>query len=307
MGVAHPAKKMTVYEELVRRQLPNGGWGYFRSTQPSVEVTCLMALALGSTDGSTVSPQAIAVTSLLRWQNPDGSWPAFPGDTEGSWVTSLALTVLNALGDGSVASDLASRWILETRGRESYWPWRWKFKVADRNVGLDPGKFGWPWMPGTNSWVIPTAFSVVAIKQFTACRTSDLLERRIRTGVDMLLDRACAGGGWNAGNSIVYGVPLEPHVEPTAIALLAFQDEPRGAVVQQSLNWLRKRATDLRSISSLATAILVLFLYQDRIQELKERLSALVGDGVPIRNNATLAMATLALKCGEAVHPFAII
>jgi hypothetical protein len=48
-------------------------------------------------------------------------------------------------------------------------------------------------------------------------------------------------------------------------------------------------------------------LYQDRIQELKERLSALVGDGVRIRNNATLALAALALKCGEAIHPFAVV
>jgi len=95
-------------------------------------------------------------------------------------------------------------------------------------------------------------------------------------------------------------------VEPTAIALLALQDEPRSAVVQQSLYWLRRRAAELQSISSLATAILVLFLYQDRIQELKERLSALVGDGVRIRNNATLATAALALKCGEAIHPFAV-
>jgi hypothetical protein len=38
----------------------------------------------------------------------------------------------------------------------------------------------------------------------------------------MLLDRACVGGGWNSGNSVVYGLPLLPHVEATAIALCAF-------------------------------------------------------------------------------------
>src|SRR5580692_2098136 len=107
----------------------------------------------------------------------------------------LALTVLNTLGDGSSASDRALRWMLEARGREAYWPWRWKFKRVDRNAGFDLDKFGWPWMPGTNSWVIQTAFSLVAIKQFTACRRSELSERRIRTGVEMLFDRACIGGG----------------------------------------------------------------------------------------------------------------
>jgi hypothetical protein len=158
---------MTVDEELVRRQLASGGWGCFRPTQPNVEVTCLMALALGGTEALSTSARATAVASLLKWQNPDGSWPAFLGDTEGSWVTSLALTVLNTLGDGSGASDRALRWMIEARGREAYWPWRCKFKRVDRNAGFDPDKFGGPWMPGTNSWVIPTAFSLVAIKQFT--------------------------------------------------------------------------------------------------------------------------------------------
>jgi hypothetical protein len=32
----------------------------------------------------------------------------------------------------------------------------------------------------------------------------------------MLLDRMCPGGGWNAGNSVVYGVPLTPHIDATA-------------------------------------------------------------------------------------------
>ena len=35
---------------------------------------------------------------LLRTQNPNGSWPVFPGDDqEGGWVTSLAVTALRDL------------------------------------------------------------------------------------------------------------------------------------------------------------------------------------------------------------------
>jgi hypothetical protein len=82
--------------------------------------------------------------------------------------------------------------------------------------------------------VIPTAFSVVAIKQFTFCNRSEASEKRIRLGVEMLLDRGCVDGGWNSGNSAVYGVVLRPHVEATAIALLAFQDEPNGEIVRQA-------------------------------------------------------------------------
>ena len=51
---------------------------------------------------------------------------------------------------------------------------------------------------GAGSWVIPTALSVVAIKQFTVCNRSDASEKRIQLGVEMLLDRACVGAGWNS-------------------------------------------------------------------------------------------------------------
>ena len=39
------------------------------------------------------------------------------------------------------------------------------------------------------------------------------VETRLRLGAEMLLDRACLGGGWNAGNAVVYGVPLRPHID----------------------------------------------------------------------------------------------
>ena len=123
----------------------------------------------------------------------------------------------------------------------------------------------------------------------------------------MLLDRACVGGGWNSGNSVVYGVPLSPHVEATAIALLALQDEPRGEIVRASVNWLESRAAEIGAVSSLAWCILTLFVYQRPIEELKRRLATILGDGSAILNNATLATALLALRCGEMIHPFMVL
>ncbi len=171
-------------------------------------------------------------------------WPAFQGDSKAAWTTALALCTLTVLNEISVASDRALRWLLEERGKEGHWFWRWKFKTADRNVQFDPDKYGWPWISGSASWVIPTAFSIIAIKQFTVCNRSEASEKRIHLGVDMLLDRACVDGGWNSGNSIVYGVPLRAHVDATAIALLALQDEQRvrqaqAQKVEYSSNRLR--------------------------------------------------------------------
>jgi hypothetical protein len=289
---------------LAERRLPLGGWGYLSCPQTSVEATSLAVMALGPEALDAARP---GIAQLLTLQRPDGSWPAFLGDSDGSWTTALALSTLNAMNDFADSREKALRWLIKERGREGHWLWRWKFKTADRYVRFDPDRYGWPWISGSASWVIPTAFSVVAIKQFTVCNRSEASGKRIHLGVEMLLDRACVGGGWNSGNSVVYGVPLRPHVEATAIALLALQDEQRTDLIERSLVWLKQEAIRIGSVSSLAWSILSLFVYQERVESLKNRLATLIGDGGEIQNNATLATAILALKCGEAIHPFEVL
>jgi hypothetical protein len=250
---------------------------------------------------------AYSVRFLLSEQRGDGSWPAFKGDDDGSWTTALAAVALSRVGGDSKVFAKATAWLVNTRGREAHWLWRWKFKTADAQVGIDPDKYGWPWMPGANSWVIPTAFAVIALKQFSACSPSEDADRRIRTGIAMLLDRACVGGGWNAGNCVVYGSPLKPHIEATAAALMALQDEPRSPLIMRSVEWLRGQAANLRAVSSLAWSILCLFLFAIPVNDLKYRLVAQAADSPRIQNNSTLAIAALALQCGETIHPFALI
>ena len=77
--------------------------------------------------------------------------------------------------------------------------------------------------------------------------------------------------------------------------------------LQKSLSWLRQNAASVDSASSLAWCILSLFVYQEPIGGLKNRLATIVGDGRDIWNNATLATALLALKCGEMIHPFVVV
>ena len=289
--------------QLQQRQMESGGWSYFVSGQESIEATCLSALGL-SPERDGIS--ARAVDFLFKSQLKGGAWPAFCGDTEGSWTTSLALCTTIVTNHTSEACERALKWLLAEKGEEGHWLWRWKFKTVDRDVRFDPDKYGWPWSHGAGSWVIPTAFSVIAIKQYTVCARREASEARIRLGVEMLFDRACVDGGWNSGNSVVYGVPLRPHIEATAIALLALQDEQRNEVVEKSLLWLRRRAATVESASSLAWTILSLFTYRESIEELQDRLAIMIGDGAGIRNNATLAVVLLALRCGEMIHPFMV-
>jgi hypothetical protein len=125
---------------------------------------------------------------LLCLQRRDGGWPAFLGDSEASWTTALALCALNQMTDFASTREKGCHWLIAERGREAHWFWRWKFKTVDRRAQIDPDKYGWPWSPGTASWVIPTAFSIIVLKQFTACthrasvRESDPSGRRNASG-----------------------------------------------------------------------------------------------------------------------------
>jgi hypothetical protein len=289
---------------LLERQLPSGGWSFGDSRQAATEPTCLATLAI-SNDQMREKERATAL--LIRSQRADGGWPTVEGDTESSWITALILSTAIVTNSMSTTTDAAFQWLLREKGRESHWLWRWKFKTTDRMVRFDPDKYGWSWTHGTGSWVIPTAFSVIAIKQYTVCARTEESERRVRIGVEMLYDRACIDGGWNSGNSVVYGFPLQPHVEATAIALLALQDERRNEVVEKSLRWLRQQTTTAQSASSLAWTILSLFTYKESIRQLQDRLSQMIGERAKIQNNATLAAVILALRCGEMIHPFMVL
>ena len=87
---------------LEERRLPLGGWSYLNSSQTSVEATSLAAMALSS-ESSDASGSGIE--QLLRLQRRDGGWPAFLGDSEGSWTTALALCALNEMTDFASARE----------------------------------------------------------------------------------------------------------------------------------------------------------------------------------------------------------
>jgi hypothetical protein len=233
---------------------------------------------------------------LLRTQNGNGSWPAFAGDDErGSWVTSLAAIALRDVPEAIPARLRGLRWLLDCSGRESHWPWKWKFRSVDRHVCFDPDKFGWPWQPDTVSWVVPTAFAVMALNQLPcACGGFERLPWRIERGVQMLLDRACPDGGWNAGNGIVYGTALSPHPDDTAIALLALVDRRREVIVQRSVAWLESVTPNLSSAWSLAWALLALAAHGHPISTLRGLLGV-QSDSDEIQDCSTLALVCLGL------------
>ena len=238
---------------------------------------------------------------LLNLQNFDGSWQAIAGDQEGCGLAGLAVLTLHNFGVERSAEQ-AIKWLVQCSGKEARWHWRWKFRARDTHVRFNPGRYGWPWQSGTLSWVVPTAFAVIALKQCFAERGSRKIAKRILLGVQMLLDRACPNRGWNAGNGVVYGTPMSPHLDATAIALLALQRERECALIAKSLLWLKHEARTCRSAWSLAWSILVMHGYGLPVNEERQRLWAMSRD--QFEDTATVAITAIALDCTEQRNPF---
>jgi hypothetical protein len=203
-------------------------------------------------------------------------------------------------------------WLLDAKGREANWFWRWKFQTLDNSVRFDPAKYGWSWVPDTASWVIPTAFSLIALQQV---RTGGLsqqprLDERITVGIGMLLDRICPGGGWNAGNGVAFGVAFAPYIDATAIALLALQRCEHEAV-NASLSWLAGRLRECASTYSLAWGLLALTAYHENeiglTEPLREASSRLISDIEKDGNRldtASLAISALAIAAVDGYNVF---
>lgn len=279
--------------QLLRRQTAEGAWGYHVGSQPSIEATCLALLAVGRGNRRAALR---GVEFLLRTRNPDGSWPTFAGeDNEGCWTTALVLIALHTLSADASSTARAANWLTEFRGREGHWLWRWKFRLFDTKVRFDPDKFGWPWIANTVSWVIPTAFALIALKKAYVRSIPEAVAMRITRGTAMLQDRMCPGGGWNAGNSEVFGVALEPYIDATATALLALRDREDTREVTMSLKWLSAAAPSCPSPYGLSWAILALGSFRADVSALVEKLDTSLQASWERLDTTTLAAASLAL------------
>ncbi len=163
----------------------------------------------------------------------------------------LALFTRLALGDASaVELQPLAKALAEARGRAM------KSSATQRQ---DNSLQGWSWIEGTFSWVEPTAWALLALK---ACRSRGLVvpgsDKRIREGDALLRDRVCVTGGWNYGNSSVFGKNLPAYIPATAIALLALQDRGDEDFVRHSLNYLEAHAANHASTRALALSTLAL-------------------------------------------------
>jgi hypothetical protein len=301
-------------EELSRRRLPvEGGWGHC-SAQFGTEATSLALLSLCSSPAGSFAMKRDLPT-LLAQRRSNGTWPATgDGAGESIWATALAANTLMYVDarPAMIAPSLDA--LVDSQPLEASWLVRLKFRFSDRQVRFDPMKYGWSWVPNTVSWVLPTSMALIALERGKrrGLVGGKELETRLRLGAKMLIDRACVGGGWNAGNAVVYGVPLRPHIDATAIALAALRLHYQNPIVRDSLTWLLDRV-QCPSAYSLAWLILAAAAYQgvrtDVMQAMTEacdRLADLVEDPRGVQDTSTIALAALALGVDSNDNPFEV-
>lgn len=238
---------------LRRAQNSDGGWGYFPRKQSWIEPTAWAALVL---HGDPAADRAWAL--LKSWQTAKGSWNAAREVQVESWAAALCVNLASIRGEFDEPWRKGIEWLLGSAGVES----NWMSRVASRLGLFDPERdlslTGWPWKPGTSSWVEPTAHTLVALKRAAARFPGSDLRDRVRVGEAQLLDVRCKDGGWNYGSPAALGVNLPSYAETTALGLLGLQGNAGAA---KSFGIAKEMAGDTRSPLARAWLIVALKLH----------------------------------------------
>ncbi len=257
---------------LLGAQAADGGWSTVGGGPPDTESTAWAVIALRDRSGDAVRAALSGRDWLLRQQRPDGAWPVWPSVPVPGWTTSLA--VLSLAGAEERAATAGGEWLLGTRARRASWSARTLIRLRwiEPSVELDHSLTGFPWVPDTFSWVEPTSWAILALRTLQG-RLSET-ERRGRTdeAVELLLDRACVGGGWNYGNRTVLGEDLWPYPDTTAIALLALMDAGGHPAVAAGFRSLDEMLAGRASRLSLSLGVLARRAHGRNTQNLQSRL-----------------------------------
>jgi hypothetical protein len=249
---------------LVTAQNQDGGWGFETKSESRVEPTCWAIRSLLNSSTS-VSEECLssAYNYLLRAQLKDGSWPAMPQTNTGSWVTSLACSVLSVEKkyENNVCAGL--NWLCNDYPRDSRLWRRILGRIRSRETASshDDSFRGWGWTPSTASWVEPTSFAMQALYDSRESLRPRESSARLELAAGFLYDRMCPSGGWNCGNPMVYGIAGEPLVLSTCWALLALRNYAPHQRKTLSLEWLANTFPTITSTASLAIARITLEAY----------------------------------------------
>jgi hypothetical protein len=224
------------------------------------DATCWSILALEAA-GTASEMVRQGRQALVAEQLPDGRVCISPEHRDAFWPTALAILAWKGSPPYQDALEKAIGFLLEFDEVRTT-------QVANEIMGHDGTIRGWPWVARTHPWVEPTALALMALRVsgYTAhSRTQDALR--------LLIDRQLSAGGWNYGNTTVFGRQLRPMPETTGMALQAICGLVPSRQVEKSISYLHARLPSLCTPLALAWAILGLNAWDEKIQGLSEHVT----------------------------------
>jgi len=238
--------KMRPYIDIISlRHLDENGFAAIENGQYRVEATAWAVLALITVDDY---PHLIESgrKRLVTNQSDNGSICVNPNNSDVWWPTPLAIIAWQGALKYAIHQFRAIQFLLDTSGKHFR-------KKSESPVGHDTAIKGWPWTAETHSWVEPTALSLMALQV-----SGHGQHKRAREATDLLLNRQLPSGGWNYGNTTVFGKELRPMPEYTGVALQALAGRVGRPIIAKSLDYLKNQFKILSTPFALGWAVLAL-------------------------------------------------
>jgi hypothetical protein len=117
----------------------------------------------------------------------------------------------------------------------------------------------------------------------------------VKEAEKVLIDRQLPRGGWNYGNTIVFGQELHPMPESTGLALNALSGSVPRQQVERSLHYLKTRITSLKTPRSLSWSLLGLGAWGERPKTAPQYISACLTRDIGYMDYDTPSLALLLL------------
>ncbi len=272
------------YEQLRGRALADGGFSIQHSGdfRPDATAWAVIALRALEADAGLVEK---ARRRLAAAQLEDGRLPLSPDHPEAYWPTPLAVLAWQGAPAFKEAQERAVAFLLATSGLSFK-------KDVEFLISHNPEIPGWSWRADTTPWVEPTAMAMMALE--AAGRGA---EARFEEGRLLLLDRQIPGGGWNYGNTAVFGRVLRPMPESTGMALNALSHKVPREAVQASLAFLAGSTQALRTPWSLAWAIFGLGAWGERPAPADSLVEACLARQARFSSYDTSSLAVILAAC----------
>jgi hypothetical protein len=238
-------------EKLSARALSDGGFADRPGGGHRPDATAWAVIAI-TASGEREDLANTARMRLQREQMKDGRVCVIPDYPKAYWPTALAIMAWHGSPKYLDSQSRALQFLLSTSGKH------WK-KRRHSIIGHDPAIKGWPWIENTHSWVEPTSLALLSLEVAGQHQHKRSCEAR-----RMLLDRQLEGGGWNYGNTTVFGQILRPMPESTGMALSVLAERVPREKVTSSIAYLQEQVNRLLTPLSLSWSLLGLSTWDKR-------------------------------------------